>query len=234
MTPYRTFGDLASQVKQELDIEVEEFIQPSELITYFNSAINVVEAELMKIGQKDEYLKGEAFVSLVQGTNNYDLPADIVYSKIRKIIYRESNTIIYEVKKMVEERKYETEDILRVYNTTDYYRYDLYQNGENWQIRIVPNVVRDVTNALRIIYWKDLNRYTADATTCNVPSICYEYIMSYLRYRCYMKETHVNTPGEKENMSMLLQAMRETLQNQVEDPDMTKNDLDLSIYEEMS
>ena len=231
---YRTFGDLSTQLKQEIDIEVEEFIQPTELINYFNTGMNLIEAELMKIGQKDEYLKGEAFVSFVAGTDEYDLPSDIVYEKIRKIIYRESNSLIYELKKMSVESKYETQDVLRVYNSTDYYQYDLYQVSGVWKIRIYPSVVNTISNALRIIYWRVINRYTDDLTECNVPSICYDYLLSYIRYRVYLKETHVNTPHEEKQLMAFRQLMIETLQNQVEDPDTTKNDLDLSIYEEFS
>lgn len=234
MSTFRTFGDLSTQVKQELDIEVEEFIQPTELINYFNTGMNIIEAELMKIGQKDEYLKGEAFVDFVTGTNEYDLPPDIVYEKIRKVIYRESNSLIYELKKMVVEGKYETQDVLRAYNSTSYYMYDLYQVGTIWKIRIYPSVTLTIANALRIIYWKTINRYDVDATECNIPSICYDYLLSYIRYRVYMKETHVNTPAEKEQLLSFRQLMIETLQNQVEDPDTTRNDLDVSIYEEFS
>jgi len=234
LSTFRTFGDLSAQVKQELDIEVEEFIQPAELINYFNTGMNLIEAELMKIGQKDEYLKGEAFISIVTGTDEYDLPNDIVYEKIRKIIYRESNSLIYELKKMVVEGKYETQDVLRVYNSTSYYMYDLYQVGTVWKIRIYPSVTRTITNALRIIYWKTINRYVLDADLCNIPSICYDYLLAYIRYRVYMKETHVNTSPEKEQMMAFRQLMIETLQNQVEDPDTTRNDLDTSFYEEFS
>lgn len=232
---YRTFGDLSQQVQRELDIEDEEFIQPQELIQYFNSGVTVVESEIVKLGLREKYLQGEDFISLVQGQQDYDLPADIVINKIRKIIYREG-TIIYTLKPLKGESSYEAEDVLNVNTGGDYYFYMIYrdQASDTNKLRLVPKATKSLADGLRIIYFVDLNRYDDDNTECDIPEVCYEYLLSYVRLRVYMKETHVNTAGEKQMHDSLIQLMRETLQGQVADPEMDMIDQDLSHYEEHS
>lgn len=230
---YRTFGDLSTQVQRELDIEDEEFIQPQELIEYFNTGVRIIESEIVKLGLRDKYLQTEGYISLVQNQQDYDLPSDIIENKIRKIVYRE-NTIIYTLKPLKGESSYEAEDVLNQYPGGDYYRYMIYKVGTVHKLRVVPRATKALTNGLRIIYFKDLNRYTSDSTDCDMPEICYDYLLSYVRLRVYMKETHVNTAGEKELHDSMLALMRETLQNQVADPEMDMIDQDLSHYEEQS
>jgi len=230
---YKTFGDLRTQVSRELDIEDEEFIQPQELIEYFNSAIRMVESEIVKMGLRDKYLIVEDYINVVAGQQDYDLPADIVDTKIRKLVYRDNNTI-YTLKPLKGEDSFEAEEIMNLYTSSEYYYYMIYKVGSDYKLRLVPKASKSVTNGIRIIYFKDLNRYTDDLDECDVPEICYEYILSYVRYRCYAKETHVNTEGEKGALNELLGLMRETLQGQVADPDMDLIDQDLSHYGESS
>jgi hypothetical protein len=221
------------QIQRELDIEDEEFVQPQELIEYFNSAIRLVESEIVKMGLRDNYLRSEAYISTVSGQQDYTLPADIIDAKIRKLVYRENNTI-YTLKPLKTEQAYEAEDTLNLYTSSDYYYYMVYKVGFEYKLRLVPKPVRSVTNAIRIIYWKDLNRYTVDADECDVPEICYEYIMSYVRLRVYLKEPNASAGGEQQMLASLLELMRETLQGQVADPEMDLIDQDLSHYGESS
>ena len=231
---YRTFGDLSTQLKSEIDLEDEEFVQPAELIGYFNTGITIIESEILKLGLREQYLKSETFISVVSGQEEYDLPADIVDTKIRKIVYRNGPTI-YTVNPMRGEDSFEGEDMLNQYNTSsEYYRWDIYKLTDEYTLRLIPTPQLSVTNGLRVLYWKDLNRYVSDSTNCDVPTVCYEFLLSYVRYRIYMKETHVNTPGEKEDMNSMLNLLRETLSGQIADPTIDLVDQDLTIYEEMS
>jgi|GEM_PF-3799217 len=230
---YRTFGDLREQVEAELDLEAEEFIQPTEMQRYFNSGIQIIEAEIIKLGLRERYLQDEAFISIVVDQQDYSLPADIIDTKIRKLVYRE-NTIVYTIKPLRSESAYETEDVFNLYNSSDYYFYSIYKTSENYVLRLTPKARKNFTDAIRIIYFKDLNQYTDDDTNCDVPQICYEYLLSYVRYRCYKKELHANADSEKQDLAALLQLMRETLQGQVADPDMDLNDQDVKVYEEHS
>lgn len=232
---YRTFGDLKSQLEAEMDTADETFYSATELQNYFSSGVTLCEAEIIKLGLREKYLQNEAFISAVSGTADYALPSDLAINKLRKIIYR-NGTLIYTVNPLRTEGAYETEDVFATYPSNEYYHYSLYKNGTSsaYQLRLTPKASVSVTNALRVIYWKTLNRYTADAVLCDVPDICYEYILAYVRYRVYAKEGHEMTTDEKQNVSVLKQLMNETLQNQVADPDMDLMESDRSHYEEMA
>lgn len=232
---YRTFGDLRSQVEAEVDTEGEEFVTDPEIMRYFNSAVVICEAAIVKLGLREKYLQAEAYISTIQNQTDYALPADIVANKVRKVIYR-NGTIIYQMKPMFAERGYEIEDVSTVNPPNEYYHFSMYKSGEDTIFRITPRALQNVTNAIRLIYMKALNRYTADSINCNVPDICYEFIMSYVRYRIYAKESagNANTQDEKSNMQMFNTLMQETLQNQIADPDADLVEADQSHYWDMN
>lgn len=229
----RTFGDLKIQLEMELDTEDETFVVDAEVRGYFNTAITLCESEIVKLGLREKYLQKEAFISTVQNQTDYALPTDIVVNKIRNIIYR-NGPIVYKVRPMRGEGSYETEDVYAMYPANEYYHYQMYKSGELNVFRITPRALTAVANAFRFVYFAKLNRFTADTVNCDVPDICYEYILSYVRYRIYGKESHANTGGERADLQALLQLMRETLQNQVADPEMDEMDQDCSHYEEFS
>lgn len=229
----RTFGDLKVQLEMELDTEDETFVQGPELQGYFNTAVTLCESEIVKLGLREKYLQKESFIDTVLGQTDYALPADIVVNKIRNVIYR-NGPVVYKVRPMRGEASYETEDVYKIYPSNEYYHYQIYKSGELNIFRITPRAALAVTNAFRFIYFAKLNRYIDDATNCDVPDICYEYILAYVRYRIYMKENHVNVQGERGDLMALLQLMRETMQNQVADPEMDEMDRDYSHYEEFS
>lgn len=219
-------------MEAELDTQGEEFCSASEMQMYFNSAVTMCEAEILKLGLREKYLQGEAFISAVAGQTDYDLPSDIAINKIRKVVYR-NGTLVYTVHPLRTERAYETEDVMALYPPNEYYHYQIYKIGTVHKFRISPKAYVSVANAFRMAYMKTLNRYTVDSVLCDLPDICYEFIMSYVRYRVYAKESHVNTPDEKQNVQICKDVMVQTLQNQVADPDMDKIDADTSHYEEM-
>jgi hypothetical protein len=216
----------------EMDTEDEDFIQDAELWGYFNTGVTIIESELVKLGLRDMYLKKEALISAVAGTSDYPIPTDIVANKIRKVVYR-NGLLVYTVSPARYEGSFEDEDVQNLYAPNEYYNFQIYKVAELNIFRISPKASVSVSNAFRIIYHAKLNRYTADAVDCDVPDVCYEFLLSYVRYRIYGKEIgHPNTMGERADMQNLLGLMRETLQNQVADPDMDLMDSDTSHYEE--
>jgi len=235
---YRTFADLRTQIEKETDTEAEEFIQPTEMVGFINSAVSIVEAELIKIGLREKYLQGEAYISTVSGQADYDLPTDIVDTEIRKIIYR-NGSIKYEVKPLLREDQYLAEDIWNEYSANEVYGYQLYkdQTDDEFKLRLTPKASNTVTNALRVIYWRQLNRMIDEndtTTKCDVPKICEEFILSYCRRKVYKKETSQALGIEKAELDEMLGLVRETLQQQIADPNVNLVDLDLSIYGESS
>lgn len=231
----KTFGELRGQVEKELDTEEEQFIQETEMQGYFDSGITLIEAEIVKLGLREKYLQGESFISTIQGQSDYALPADIVANKIRKMVYR-NGLLVYTLRPYRGEEQYVAEDIAALQTPNEYYHYAFIKAGGVTYIRLIGTPQVAVTNAIRMKHWIKLNRYTDDNTICDLPDICYEFLLSYVRYRIYSKEgpSNANAQNEKADMGTLRALMTDTLQNQVADPDMDLMDRDWSHYEEMN
>ena len=235
---YRTFADLRTQIEMETDTEGEEFIQAPEMVGFLNSAVTIVESELIKIGLREKYLQGEAYISTVANQADYDLPADMIDTQIRKIIYR-NGSIKYEVKPLLDEDQYLKEDIYNDYSANEIYWYQLYKDStsDELKLRLTPKASNTVSNALRVIYWRDLNRMINEddtTTKCDVPWVCYEFIISYCRRKVYKKELGLSVNIEQEELNSMLALMRETLQQQLADPNVNLVYMDTTVYEEMS
>lgn len=231
----KTFGQLKAEVQLETDTEAEDFVQATELKNYFDSGIRIVEAELIKAGVRDKYLQKEATISIVSGTAAYDLPADIIDTKIRKIIYRNGIADIYELTPATREDSYLEQDVNRIQNTNVLMQYMVYKTTNKYQIQLTPIPSVSVANALRIIYWADLNRYSTDAIECDIPEICYEFLMAHVRYRISKKERHGQMmAAEASERELALNLMRETLAGQLADPKGDEIEMDFSIYEDMN
>lgn len=230
---YRTFGDLKQQVLRETDTEVEEFIQDPEVRGYFNTAVTLVESSLLRIDPAANYRIREALIDVVQGQSLYTLPADIIDEKIRKLVYVDGVTI-YEILPLISDKQYEFKQFANLYANTDVYRYRLVLDGNSYKIELVPTPIKSVTSGLRVTYAKDLNRFDVDTTECDLPQSCYEFLMSYVRYRIYMKENHVNTPGEKADMEAYKKSMDDHLAMQTLDLNSTEAVKDMTHYEEHS
>lgn len=235
---YRTFADLRTQIEMETDTEGEEFIQPLELVGFFNSAVTIAESEIIKLGLREKYLQGDATISTVSGTADYGLPSDIIDSKIRKIIYR-NGAVKYEIEPMLRESQYLDEDIYNDYSANEQYQYQIYKDvtTDEPMLRLTPKASATVTNALRVIYYRDLNRMIDEndtTTKCDVPQVAYEFILSYVRRKIYKKELGLSVSIEQAELDSMLLLMRETLQGQIADPNVDVVDMDTSIYGEMS
>jgi hypothetical protein len=235
---YRTFADLRSQILVETDTEGEDFIQPTELVGFLNSAVTVAESEIIKLGLREKYLQGEAYISTVTNQADYDLPSDMVDTQIRKIIYR-NGSIKYEIKPLLDEDQYLKEDIYNDYSANESYWYQLYkdQSSDALKLRLTPKASNTVANALRVIYWRSLNRMIDEndtTTNCDVPWVVYEFILSYVRRKIYKKELNMSTEMEQGELDSMLALTRETLQQQIADPNVNMIDMDVTIYGEMS
>lgn len=232
---YRTFGELSTQVENELDLQTEDFVDKNvEMKDYFNSAMREVEAELSKIGLREKYLQKDTTIDVVVNQSDYTLPTDIIDADIRKMVYHDGN-IVYTMHPDEGEDSYERDVVENIFSVTDYYKWKIRKVGEDYKLRIIPKASKSVTGGIVIHYWASLNRYTADGTNCDVPEICYEFIRASVKLDCVRKE--FGRPDisdfnyEKERTRKLMQ---DTLSGQIKDPDIDKVDQDLSVYQEHS
>lgn len=98
-----TYEEARRKVQKDLDLEEELFVTPSEMLGYFNEAIDEAEAIIMKINE--DYFLTEAPILLVAGRAVYSPPDNIYAMKIRKLRYQ-NGSIYYDVKRMRDHRKF--------------------------------------------------------------------------------------------------------------------------------
>jgi hypothetical protein len=91
-----TYLEQKTKVINDCDLQDEAFIQPDEMIGYFNEAISEAEAEIH--GTREKYFLKSAFIPSVVGQSSYNFPDDIYIQKIYRFIYS-NGTRIYEIKK---------------------------------------------------------------------------------------------------------------------------------------
>lgn len=231
---FRTFGDLNDELKDNLDLEGEDFIDDPELIRLWNRAVAVAEAHMITLGLKDKYFLAKESLSAVFNQEEYDLPATLLGNKILKIIYRDGATF-YTVKPLESQDMFENYVYLNNFTTTDFYRYMITHTTPSTQkLLIVPKVNKSVTDAFTIWFSRRAQRYTADSDICDFPDLCYEFLQAFVREKVYEKESHANFEGAKADRMEKEQLMQSALSGQITDSQMSVMEQDLSAYQESS
>ena len=115
-----TYLEASTKLLGDLDLQDETFIQPDELIGYFNEAIQECEAEIH--GVREDYFLTQEALPVVIGQGTYTLPPNIYINKIRRVVYS-NGPLIYEVKRIKEWRKFTEIAITTTFGPNDWYRY---------------------------------------------------------------------------------------------------------------
>lgn len=231
---FKTFGELNVELMNELDLEGEEFIDAPELKRLWNRAVGVCEGHLITLGLKDKYLLGREMLSIVQGQEEYDLPASLYGNKIFKLIYCVGATL-YEVKPIDSKEMFENYRYLNNYTSTDWYRYMITHSTPGAQkLLLVPKAQATEPNSIEVWFSRSANRYTADSDICDLPTAAYEFLNAYVTEKVYKKESHVNYQGAVEDRKEKEQLMQSVLSGQTQDNNRSELEPDLSAYQESS
>lgn len=231
---YKTYATLKSEVLIETDTEAEDFIQASEVLAYFNDAINEAEAHIHKLGLEDDYFLSTAQFSLTNGLQYLTMPSDIYATKIRGLIYATTEKT-YPIKGIKGPKKFEEmQDILMNSGGQPYYQYQILNasaaNGH--RIHLFPYSYETATNCITMYYIRNANEVTVDASVVDIPEF-YSFIKAYVKYKIYDKEGSVKASDAKADLDKERLLMIETLTEMTPD---YNNEIppDLSIYEEMT
>ena len=209
----------------------DNFVQNNEFAGYANEAIDLAEAEILKLAE--DYLLTPVNMSLVGGTADYDLPTNIYAQKIRSLIYT-NGPRIYPVKRIRDPELFYKREEINYYSTSETeYGYMLLNAVEEEQAKISLSPTPQETgsflklwyirNAQRIPLTTDtpsVTRATQLATILDIPEWS-NYVSQYMKWRAMGKEMHPMTEQAKEAMLELKKNMVETLSNRVVDNDDT-------------
>jgi hypothetical protein len=222
---------MKAKIKRDLDLEDEgEFLSDDDLLSFANEAIDDAEAEVHTL--YEDYFLSKGSISLVSGTDEYELPSDIYAHKIRRIVYQNGSKI-YKVSRINDWKKFELYSIERVNNTNTLYYYFLI-NAVAGAPRILMTPVPQETTADAMIVWylRQAAELTQDADIMDIPE-AHNFIYQYIKVRCYEKEQHpmlqkamVDLDRERALLQGTLAAMTPDAENEVPP--------DISHYEEMS
>lgn len=226
---YRTYGELKLKVEQDLDLEDEDFIQDEEMLGYFNAGIDECEAEIHSI--YEDYFLDDHAIDLTLGEEYFDLPTNIYAMKIRKITYVNGDCI-YPVNRLRHSDRFQAIlESKRDYGSTDY-RY-IIKNKASFskpRIQLVPKSRETGSERLHVDYIRNANRMVDEASICDIPEFS-EFVIQYVKTKCYEKEGHPNLPLAQSELERLRKQMVDTLSNMVPDEE-TSMEMDTSHYEE--
>ena len=238
MATYWTLAQLTTKIQNDCDLESETFIQPSELTALINEAIDEAEKYVHKLGLEDDYFLTFSNISLVSGTNTYDLPSNIYAHKIRGLVFNHNN-LVYPLQRFRGREIFEQLANAQEYsNSVDYYRYLLVNDATDVntdpspQILLAPTPGANQTNAITIWYIRSANTLSATTDKMDIPEAAH-FIMKYVKFMVYFKEGHHNTQMAKAELDQERVSLVDTLSAMV--PDQNSEIVpDLSAYNEMT
>lgn len=232
---YKTYAQIKAKVERELDIEVEEFIQPDEFLGYVNDGIDEAESIIHSLGLEAKYFLTKAFFPLVLDQADYPLPSNIYSDKITAMTYKMGATI-YSIRRLRGLAQFEDIERINQYNTvTDFYKFVLRNDSAaaGKILQLVPPARETSSQNVTMWYIRNANVMVDDTSICDLPEIAQQFLYQYVKYRCYEKEGHPNQDSAKADLDKITSNMVSTLENQTDDTE-TEIVKDLSYYEDMS
>jgi len=230
---YWTWAEIKTKIEQECDLEDEDFVRESELLSYANEAIDEAEAEIHGL-YEDYFLKpvdipvtvGDELISI---TDN--IP-DIYADKIRRIIFTlTGSTTTYPVTRLKDWHKFEQKAVFDTQSTTDLYQYfPINSTPGNPQIMLVPKMRESGT--LKVWYLRNANRLTVSTDICDIPEFV-NFVMAFMKVKVYQKEGHPGLDEATAKLEQQRQQMTSSLQARIPDAD-NGLEMDMSYYEDMS
>lgn len=229
---YQTLAQIKTKIKNDLDLNDEQFITPNELLGYINEAIDDIEAEIHTI--YEDYFLASANIALVSGTSDYSLPSNIYANKIRGLVYSNGSRI-YKIKKLSRSNQFEEMAFINQYiSGTEDLQYKIVNASAaaGPVIRFFPTPQETSASAVTIWYIRNANKLSADTDLCDVPEFA-NYVYQFVKVRCYEKEIHPNLAQAAVERDRLRNLMQETLRDMIPDAD-SEVEKDFSFYEDFS
>lgn len=230
MATYWTWGQIKAKVERDLDLEGESFITADEMLGYANEAIDEVERQIHALCE--DYFLTRAPLTLVSGQENYALPANIYAMKIRALVYR-SGTNVWKLERLRDWHKFE--------------HYEVEQTGQSGQAQYGFMIVNTTPGApeillaptpnesgafLQLWYIRNANALVDDTSVCDIPEAV-NYIMQYIKTRCYEKEQNPMLQKAVSDLEVEKQTTIATLSHMIVD---NSNEIepDTRLYDDMT
>jgi len=227
---YWTFAQIRDKVERDLDLEGENFITAEEMLGYANEAVDEVERQIHNLCE--DYFLTRGTITLVNGQEEYALPTDVYAMKIRSIVYR-LGTSVWKVERIRDWHKFEQYE---VHQTTQgdqiQYGYFIVNPTAGAPRILLAPTPNEAGSVLKIWYIRNANTLVNDTDVCDIPEAV-NYIMQYMKVRCYEKEMSPNLPKAAADLEMEKQTTLATLSQQVVD-NSNEIEADYRLYDDMN
>ena len=178
-----TAQEFYTKVKNDLDLNDEQFITSDEFEGYLNAGIN--RAEQLIHGIYEDYFLESANLSLTTDSSLVTFPTNIFAHKIRTISYVNGETK-YEITRLRDIKQ------LPYIDSNSNYRYMITNTlAAGPQIKIYP--ASRETSSTNVTAWfiRNAKVITDAADTVDIPE-AQNFILTYMKVQCLAKEMHPN------------------------------------------
>lgn len=232
MAGYWTYLQIKEKVERDLGLEEDLQVTPEEMKGYCNDAIDEIEAVIHDL--HEDYFLTKAYLELVSGEADVDLPDNIFGQKIRSMMYI-NGSVIYTIARIRGSKKFQILAEIMVDQSQTEYGYILVNNSavDGCTIELYPPAKETSSDHVLLWYLRQANRIIADDDVCDIPEWV-QVIIQYMKVKCYEKEgVSPKYLAAYSELDRLRTAMRTSLKDRVEDDD-NKLEMDTSFYDDFS
>jgi len=183
----KTLKEIRDQIKDDLDLNEETFVNDTDLNRWINDAVTLAEAEIHTL--YEDYFLAEATVISIAGQALYDYPSDIYANKVRKIVFRQdagNSTSIHEVRRVRDLLDAKEEDLYNTSAQTSILRWSPINDATNGRkIRIFPKVSRN--GFFDIFYIRNAKKLVLDSDICDIDEFEL-FIVQHGKTEAYIKD----------------------------------------------
>jgi len=222
-----SLSDLKTRVKDLVDGDSADQVTDVELVRYINEAIREAEAQIHLLNE--DYYKKDAFMTIISGTSEYDLPSDIYAQKIRRIMFDSTSSSVSS--KVYEITRIKEEDIPFVQSNDNLKYRLLFNSSDEKVIKLYPTPAFTDSTVIMATYIKDAKQLSSDSDVLDIPEF-EQFVIDFARHRILQKE--VGNPmiqTVKEDLERNRQLMIDTLQESIPDGN-NEVDLNMDMYKD--
>ena len=225
-----TWSEIRTKVERDLDLESETFITSEELLGYANEAIDEVERQVLTLCE--DYFLSRSTISLVSGTEEYSLPANIYANKIRQIVYRNGQDV-WKIKRIRDWDKFSIYESEKT-NTSNssYYGFFLLNSVAGAPKLLLAPTPLESGPYLQVWYIRNANELCLDTDVCDIPEAVH-YVMAYMKVKCHEKDMNPNLGKAVADLALQREDTMKTLAEMFPDNENTL-EADTRLYDDMN
>lgn len=204
-----TWGEIKGKVQRKYGIETDKSYDEDELIDMVNEAINMAEAEVLKLNQ--DYFLASTEIDAPAGQTEFDLPEGIFGMKIRRAWYQREN-------EQCPRRLFKAKNLDHLYNGSDM-KYYILNNATGRKLKLSESTT--LNGKIILYYTRNANRFTVEggnSQVCDIPEFM-DAVAAWMGYLVEFKDKSPTTQQAKNDYDRIIQNLIDTLADAANDED---------------